>query len=157
MIWIFAPIAYPIAWLLDWILGHKQGMIYRHAELRELVTLHGEDQSGPLTKDEVSVLKAVLDLRHKTVSDIMTKLDDVFMLPSTGVLNRTTLKSILRAGHSRIPIYAPKNRKNIVGVLLVKQLLLNETTGEDTRFDSLDLRPLPKVIPSLPLFDMLVT
>lgn len=44
------------------------------------MALHGEDQSGPLSKDEVSILRAVLDLRTKTVKDVMTGLEDTFML-----------------------------------------------------------------------------
>jgi metal transporter CNNM len=87
-------VAYPIACLLDWTLGHQNGVIYRHAQLKELVALHSEDQSGPLTKDEVSVLRAVLDLRDKSVSDIMTRLEDVFMLPLSSTLGRETISSV---------------------------------------------------------------
>ena len=39
------------------------------------------------------------------------------------VLNRTKLTEILEKGHSRIPIYR-EDRENVVGVLLVKDLVL---------------------------------
>lgn len=154
LLWIFAPVTYPVAWLLDFVLGHKNGVIYRHAELRELVSLHGEDQHGPLTKDEVSVLKAVLDLRYKTVTDIMTQLQDVFMLSIDGVLDRPTMESILSAGHSRVPVFSG-SRENIVGVVLVKNLLFN-APNETTRISSLQLRNLPRVSANMALFEMLV-
>jgi hypothetical protein len=35
--WILYPIVYPTAKLLDWILGHEHGVIYKRAELKELV------------------------------------------------------------------------------------------------------------------------
>ena len=31
LMWILFPIAYPVAKLLDWILGHQNGVIYRRA------------------------------------------------------------------------------------------------------------------------------
>lgn len=34
------PIAYPIAMLLDWTLGHDEGTTYRKAELKTFVGLH---------------------------------------------------------------------------------------------------------------------
>lgn len=34
------PIAYPIAMLLDYILGHDEGTTYRKAELKTFVGLH---------------------------------------------------------------------------------------------------------------------
>ena len=140
----------PIAMLLDWLLGSHQGVIYRHAELKELVSLHGEDQAGPLTKDEVSIVKAVLDLRHKTVQNIMTSLDNVFMLPVTAQMDSDTMGEILNAGHSRVPIYS-KFPENIVGVVLVKQLILNQRKS----ISELKLRRLPKVHADTAIFEML--
>lgn len=154
LIWIMAIIAYPIAKLLDWVLGHKEGVIYRHAGLKELVALHGEDQSGPLSKDEVSILRAVLDLRTKKVSDIMTKLDNVFMFSMSEKLDRKNLQKILNEGHSRIPVYFGNDRNKILGTFLVKQLLLNDP-DIDTPFSAVKLRKLPRIRPDTPLFDML--
>jgi metal transporter CNNM len=87
-------VSYPVAALLDWMLGHKGGVVYRHAGLKELVSLHGEDQEGPLSSDEVSVLRAVLDLRSKTVKDVMTPLKDVYMLEISQRLDKNTASSV---------------------------------------------------------------
>jgi CBS domain containing-hemolysin-like protein len=94
LIFILWLISYPVAKLLDWMLGHKGGVVYRHAGLKELVTLHGEDQQGPLSSDEVSILTAVLDLRTKTVKDVMTPLEDVYMLEISQKLDRATADSV---------------------------------------------------------------
>ncbi|KAJ3054938.1 hypothetical protein HK097_000295 [Rhizophlyctis rosea] len=153
MMWIMFPIAWPIAKLLDFALGHKEGMIYRRAELKELVALHGEDQAGPLTKDEVSIVRAVLDLRDKTVQDVMTPLEHVFMLPLETELNRTTIEQIERAGHSRVPVYNT-SRNNIVGVVLIKQLVVYDP-DDNVPLTQIKIRRLPRVTSTMPLFDIL--
>ncbi|TPX52747.1 hypothetical protein CcCBS67573_g09816, partial [Chytriomyces confervae] len=96
LIWIVFVIAYPIAKLLDWVLGHKDGVIYRRAELKELIAMHDEDNRGPLNHEEVSILRAVLELRGKTAETVMTKLMDVFMLPLTSKFDRKTLNTLLK-------------------------------------------------------------
>ncbi|KAJ3270388.1 hypothetical protein HDV01_007854 [Terramyces sp. JEL0728] len=154
MIYALYIIAYPIAALLDYILGHKDGTVYLHAGLKELVALHGEDQEGPLSKDEVSILRAVLDLRSKTVEDVMTKIQDVFMLSMNQKLDRTTLQLMVKAGHSRVPVFIGTDRHRIVGTLLVKQLVLNDP-DEETPIATMKLRKLPKVRSDTPLFEML--
>lgn len=160
LIFILYPVVFPISSLLDYLLGHTKGMVFRyknfnprHAEIKQLVTLHGPDTSGPLTHDEVSIIKAVLDLRDKTVSHIMTKIENVFMLPLDATLDRATMALISNAGHSRVPIYLPNDRNNIAGVVLVKQLILNQ--GQTPKIESLDLRILPRVMHDLALYEML--
>ena len=67
LMFILFPIAYPIAKLLDLVLGKKHGVVYKRQELKELVDLH----AGILNVDEVGIVKAVLDLRDKTVLNVM--------------------------------------------------------------------------------------
>ncbi len=86
-----------------------------------MVSLHGEDKAGILTKDEVSIVKAVLELRDKTVKHVMTGIQDVFMLSASDRLNMKTLESIMQKGHSRVPIFMD-NPQNVIGVVLVKSL-----------------------------------
>ena len=62
--------------------------------MRELVALHGEESGGSLTKDEVSILRAVLEIRDKTVKDIMTSLENVFMLELDSLLDRQRLEAV---------------------------------------------------------------
>lgn len=42
-------------------------------ELKELVVLHGDLEEGPLTKEEVAIIKGALDLEHKTAATVMTE------------------------------------------------------------------------------------
>lgn len=51
-----------------------------------------------LDKDEVNIISGALELRKKTVSDVMTKLEDAFMLPITSILDFETMSEIIKSG-----------------------------------------------------------
>ncbi|KAI9332308.1 hypothetical protein DFJ73DRAFT_63328 [Zopfochytrium polystomum] len=153
LIWIEFIIAYPVAKLLDYILGHKDGMIYRRAELKELIAMHDEGNQGPLSQEEVSILRAVLELRDKTVLDVMTKFEDVVMLPMDAKLDRQTIGKLIEAGHSRVPVYN-NARENVIGVLLVKQLVLLDP-DDATPLADIPIGRLPRIKSDTPLFEIL--
>ncbi|TPX73543.1 hypothetical protein CcCBS67573_g05190 [Chytriomyces confervae] len=153
LIWIVFVIAYPIAKLLDWVLGHKDGVIYRRAELKELIAMHDEDNRGPLNHEEVSILRAVLELRGKTAETVMTKLVDVFMLPLTSKFDRKTLNTLMEAGHSRVPVYN-KSRSDIIGVILIKHLIALDPE-EGVSVSKTSIGRLPRIKKDTPLFEIL--
>lgn len=126
LMYIMAPVAWPTAKLLDYLLGEDHGTTYKKAGLKTLVTLHktlGTSPDERLNEDEVTIITAVLDLKAKAVGSIMTPMDDVFTLSSDTVLDEGMMESILSAGYSRIPIHTPDNPENFVGMLLVKMLI----------------------------------
>lgn len=80
--------------------------------------------SNPLlTRDEMAMLGGAFDFSQKTVAQVMTALDDVFMLEASLSLNFAVLLLIFQSGHSRVPVY-DKTRENIIGVLFAKDLIL---------------------------------
>lgn len=52
-----------------------------------------------LEKDEVNIISGALELRRKMVSDVMTKIEDVYMLPIEAVLNFQTVTEIMKSGY----------------------------------------------------------
>ncbi|KAJ8703813.1 hypothetical protein PYW07_013107 [Mythimna separata] len=114
-----APLAFPISKLLDYFLGEEIGSVYNRERLKELVKVTTD--VNDLDKDEVNIISGALELRKKTVSDVMTKLEDVFMLPISSVLDFETMSEIIKSGYSRIPVYEG-GRGNIVTVLFIKDL-----------------------------------
>lgn len=133
LMYIMAPIAYPTAKLLDYLLGEDHGTIYKKAGLKTLVTLHRSLGAAgeQLNSDEVTIISACLDLKEKSVGDIMTPIDDVFTMPMDTILDEKTMDLILSQGYSRIPIHDPENEDNFVGMLLVKMLITYDP--EDAR------------------------
>ncbi|MCJ1444496.1 MAG: hypothetical protein MMC23_004998 [Stictis urceolatum] len=125
LMYLMSPVAWPTAKLLDWLLGEEHGTTYKKAGLKTLVTLHKTlgEAGEQLNSDEVTIISAVLDLKDKSIGSIMTPMADVFTMSADTVLNEDTMDLILSAGYSRIPIHAPDNTQNFVGMLLVKMLI----------------------------------
>lgn len=117
------PIAYPIALLLDCILGHDEGITYRKAELKTFVGLHRHIGTDGLNEDEVTIISAVLDLSEKTIVDIMTPIQETFTLAEDSILDESTVTELVSQGYSRVPIHQAGNDRNFIGMLLVKHLI----------------------------------
>ncbi|KNC75256.1 hypothetical protein, variant [Sphaeroforma arctica JP610] len=123
-------IAYPISKILDWVLGRELGVMYSRRELKELVRLTGSQVN--LNQDEMAMIGGVLDFTTKTVGQIMTPMQDVFMIEIHARLDFKTLKLIVESGHSRVPVYENDSYgiKKIVGILFVKDLTFVDPDDE---------------------------
>ncbi|SCZ89656.1 BZ3500_MvSof-1268-A1-R1_Chr9g10528 [Microbotryum saponariae] len=149
------PIAYPIAKLLDYLLGESHGTLYKKAELKTFVALHRRIGGESLNEDEVTIISSVLELSAKPVSQIMTNLEDTYSLPSDAILDQETVDEILALGHSRIPVHTPEDPTDFIGMIIVKKLIsydpsqampvstfplsvLPETSPESTCLDALN-------------------
>ncbi|KAK4172694.1 putative transporter [Triangularia setosa] len=155
MMYLTAPISWPIAILLDKILGKDHGTVYKKSGLKTLVTLHKNlgDMSQRLNQDEVTIISAVLDLKEKPVANVMTPMGDVFVMAEDTVLDEKTMDMILSAGYSRIPIHETGNPTNFVGMLLVKILITYDP--EDAKLvKDFPLATLPETRPETSCLDI---
>ncbi|XP_006900765.1 PREDICTED: metal transporter CNNM3 isoform X2 [Elephantulus edwardii] len=101
------PVALPVGQLLE--------LAARPGRLRERVlelARGGGDRYSDLSKGV---------LRCRTVEDVLTPLEDCFMLDASAVLDFGVLASIMQSGHTRIPVYE-EERSNIVDMLYLKDL-----------------------------------
>eukprot|EP00798_Chlamydomonas_sp_ICE-L_P013955 gene13955-19892_t len=151
-----SPIAWPLGKVLDKLLGVEHHELFRRKQLKALVDIHGEETGlgGKLSKDEIKVITGALDLTHKTASKAMTPLSKVFMLSSDAKLDQPTLKSILDSGHSRVPVHMSGDKRDLVGIILVKELLQYKMSQE-VPVCMLKMRSLPRLCASTPMYDML--
>ncbi|KAL8277315.1 hypothetical protein RQP46_010268 [Phenoliferia psychrophenolica] len=163
LIWCFFIISWPVARMLEYLLGAHSGVVYRRAELKELINLHGDGggHGGDLQKDTITIVGATLDLQTKVVSDAMTPISNIFQLPITAILDYETLGRVLKAGHSRVPVFKEisvngKTRNKVVGVLLTKQLILLDPADAIPLAD-IPINPLPTISEDLPLLQILNT
>ncbi|KAI1273965.1 hypothetical protein F5Y07DRAFT_375176 [Xylaria sp. FL0933] len=156
LMYVMAPVAWPTAKLLDWLLGEDHGTIYKKSGLKTLVTLHktlGEVDER-LNQDEVTIISAVLDLKRKAVEEVMTPMDDVFVMSEDTVLDEKTIDQILDAGYSRIPIYQSGNPTNFIGMLLVK-ILITYDPEDGKRVKDFALATLPETRPETSCLDII--
>ncbi|USW48694.1 Putative ancient domain protein family [Septoria linicola] len=157
LMWIMSPVAWPTAKLLDYLLGEEHGTMYKKAGLKTLVTLHktlGGGAGEQLMEDEVTIINSVLDLKDKPVGDIMTPMQDVFTMSADTVLDERMMDTILSQGYSRIPIYAPDNSRNFIGMLLVK-ILITYDPEDCKRVRDFALATLPETAPHTSCLDII--
>lgn len=123
LMYIMYPVAYPIALLLDYILGEHHGTVYKKSGLKSLVNLHHTVGVERLTQDEVTIISAVLDLKEKQVLEIMTPIETVFTISADKVLDEKAVEELFNSGFSRIPVHLPGQPTNFIGMLLVRVLI----------------------------------
>ncbi|XP_057794061.1 DUF21 domain-containing protein At1g47330-like isoform X2 [Salvia miltiorrhiza] len=126
LLWVFFPIAYPIS---------KAG------------------KGGDLTHDETTIIAGALELTAKTAKDAMTSIAKAFSIDLDGTLNLETLNAIMTMGHSRVPVYY-KNQNNIIGLILVKNLLAVDP-DDSVPLRKMLIRKIPRVSEDMPLYDIL--
>lgn len=156
LMYVMAPVAWPTAKLLDWMLGEDHGTIYKKSGLKTLVTLHKSlgAVDERLNQDEVTIISAVLDLKRKPVEEVMTPMDDVFTMSEDTVLDQKTTDLILDAGYSRVPIHQTGNPTNFVGMLLVK-ILITYDPEDEKRVRDFPLATLPETRPETSCLDII--
>uniref|UniRef100_S4RSY9 Metal transporter n=1 Tax=Petromyzon marinus TaxID=7757 RepID=S4RSY9_PETMA len=113
------PASFPISKLLDVVLGQEIGTVYNREKLLEMLRV--TDPYNDLVKEELNIIQGALELRVKTVEDVMTPLKDCFMLSADAVLDFGTMSEIMQSGYTRIPVYEDE-LSNVVDLLFVKDL-----------------------------------
>ncbi|KAK2897010.1 hypothetical protein Q8A67_011498 [Cirrhinus molitorella] len=113
------PITYPISKLLDNMLHQEISNFYTREKL--LAMLRVTDPYHDLVKEELNIIQGALELRSKTVEDVLTPLNDCFMLASDAILDFYTMSDVMQSGYTRIPVFE-NERSNIVNILFVKDL-----------------------------------
>ncbi|KAL7281213.1 hypothetical protein ACG7TL_004521 [Trametes sanguinea] len=107
LIMVIGVVSWPVAKLMEVLLGPHHGIMYRRGELKELIALHAAhgELGGDLQSDTVTIIGATLDLQEKVVRQAMTPMDKVFMLNIDSKLDFETMRRIAETGHSRVPVY----------------------------------------------------
>ncbi|XP_075950402.1 metal transporter CNNM4 [Anarhichas minor] len=113
------PVSFPVSKLLDVLLGQEIGTVYNREKLVEMLNV--TEPYNDLVKEEINMIQGALELRTKTVEDVMTPVGDCFMIQADAVLDFNTMSVIMESGYTRIPVFDDE-RSNIVDVLYVKDL-----------------------------------
>ncbi|TFK38807.1 hypothetical protein BDQ12DRAFT_683387 [Crucibulum laeve] len=153
MMYLFSPIAYPIAKLLDYVLGVNEQHTYKKAELKSFLQFHRTGEE-PLRDDEINILNGVLELNNKNVEMIMTPLKDTVVLSADAILDHQAVDAILLSGYSRFPVHEPGNPLAFIGLLLIKKLLTYDPS-KALPVSSFPLSILPEAHPSINCFQAL--
>jgi CBS domain containing-hemolysin-like protein len=124
LILVLWPISYPLARLLDRIIGHNQNKVYNDEELKTFFTMQLINKSTclePIYEAQVGIIHRVIDFKRTSIEDLYTEKGRVFEINDRMVLNEENLEIIAAKGFSRMPV---RNEKGVwVGVLKTKLLL----------------------------------
>ena len=119
---ILSPICWPIAWILDKVLGDEMPTIYSKKELMKIVEEHEGSKESSVDADEKRIIKGALSYSNENVEQIMTPRTVVYALDLDTKLDKKILSQIKQKGFTRIPIYE-KSIDKIIGVLYTKDLI----------------------------------
>lgn len=139
-IWIAYPIQWMVKLLTPFILviqaitrllpAKDDGLLVSAQEIRVLA--RQSHKSGEISLQERRVITNILDLKDKTVRQIMTPITVTFMLDADLTVTAAMQDTEMLNMHSRIPVYE-KNRDEVIGILLRKDLFNCSTQGAEER------------------------
>lgn len=170
---ISSPISYPIAKLLDRLLGEHHKSRFLNNDLKALIELHTFNQLKKLNHDDEEVERkstakmglddeqanlmiSALEMREKKVIELMIPIKNTFMIDYDEVLDKFKLQLILDKGYSRIPVYSNHNPNDIEGLLRIKNLIgVDFKQNKTLRQLGIDLKKPLVISPRLSLIDLL--
>jgi metal transporter CNNM len=124
-LFLFYPIAFPIAFVLNKILGQELPKMYSKKELMHIISEHEDSEHSTIDADEKRIVHGALQFSHRTVREVMTPVEDVAMFDKNQRLNEAFFKDVAEHGYSRFLVYSG-SRNNIVGILFAKDLLIED-------------------------------
>ena len=119
---ILFPVCWPIAWVLDKVLGREMPQVYSKKELIKIIEEHEDAQESGIDADEERIVTGALTYSEKIVEDDMTPRKGVYALDSATSITEEIIEEIKIKGFTRIPVYTGSVDQTL-GVLYVKDLL----------------------------------
>ncbi len=119
---ILFPFCWPIAKVLDMVLGEEMSTLWSHNELKEIITHHRKSKDSKLDYDEEKILIGALSFSDKRVRDVMISRSHVSKLDYDMKIDKELLLKMKRSGFSRFPVYRGGIDK-IRGVLFLRDLV----------------------------------
>lgn len=126
---IFAPVAWPIAKMLDYFLGEELPSVYSRHELMKVIEEHEDSPESDIDEDEERIIRGALSFSHKIVRDVMTPITVAVMIEKDDVLNRQVLASLRESGYSRFPVYEG-DVNGVTGLLFLRTLVGRDLEGK---------------------------
>uniref|UniRef100_A0A1I7TR48 Metal transporter n=1 Tax=Caenorhabditis tropicalis TaxID=1561998 RepID=A0A1I7TR48_9PELO len=157
----FMIILFPITWPLGKILDKYAGVdidVVNRSRMVEMLKMNMENEACDIDLSTLKIAIGAMELTKKCVRDVMTDIDDVFMLSEDQVLNAETMTRISDSGYTRIPVYEGNNRNKVKNLLYVSDLALigkdnNITVKAVARFNKRRLRIVDETMPLTALMD----
>ena len=181
LMYLCSPLSYPIALILDRLLGKHTKSRFQNSDLKALIELHtfnslqqmhltekgeksGSDTSGEIeeghedigiNQEQANLIISAIDMKERKAIEMMTPIEKVFMIDFDEILDKTKFGVILDKGFSRIPVYTNNDKNDIIGLLRIKQLIGINYQNKSLRQIGIELRKPIVISPRLSLVDLL--
>lgn len=120
LIILFYPIAAPIAYILDRLLGEALPELLTRRELRHIIETHHRSDESDIDALDRDLIVGALSLESTTAEQIMTPVEAVFGVGFKETLTRERIRELNASGYTRFPVFWDDR---VVGVLNIKKLL----------------------------------
>jgi len=120
--YILYPVAWPLARVLDKVLGKEKETIWSKREIKEIIKSHEDSSESDLDRDEEKIILGALSFSDKLTKEIMTPKSDIYFMEENTILTKKKLKEIKDRGFTRIPVF-DESHDGVVGVLNAKSLI----------------------------------
>ncbi|KAH0570038.1 hypothetical protein SS50377_28012 [Spironucleus salmonicida] len=137
ILWIFIYCtflgSFIFAKLLGKIVGDEGIEFYKRREIECIIEQQGESRPSEnsdanLDREEVQQIKSVIRCAKMSVLEVMTPIEDVYVLAVSTIFNQAKMLEIYERGHSRILI---TEGDEICGVLHIKSLIMHNPEQQD--------------------------
>ncbi|KAM3715773.1 Metal transporter CNNM4 [Dirofilaria immitis] len=119
---VLSPVVWPISKILDAALGFQGCEVYDRSKIEFLILEAARTSSAVFSE----ILKNAINLPRIRVGNVMTKINEAFLLSTTDALDNKMILSIVEKGYSRIPVYEGSKRSKVIAVLNVKDLITTD-------------------------------
>ena len=119
---LLLPVSWPLARLLDKILGKESPVLWSKQEIMEIIKFHEDSPASPIDSDEERISLGALSFSDKTAGNIYTPRSHVYCLQGERLMDSLLLSEIKESGFSRIPVYLESDPLRM-GILMVKELI----------------------------------
>uniref|UniRef100_A0A915A0S3 CNNM transmembrane domain-containing protein n=1 Tax=Parascaris univalens TaxID=6257 RepID=A0A915A0S3_PARUN len=123
---ILCPFAWPLSKLLDRVIGYQGCEVYDRSKIEFLILQAARTTTALFSE----ILQNAITLPSIRVGNVMTNIEEAFLLSTTDVLDNNRILSIVEKGYTRIPIYEGGRKGRVVAVLNVKDLIATDFTKD---------------------------
>jgi metal transporter CNNM len=132
LMFAFYPFSFPVAFVLDRVLGAEMPTLLNRHELRHVIETHQQSERSDIDTLDRDLIVGALSLQDKSVEEIMTPKEKVHTVRLKDELNANLIAELKESGYTRFPVVQDDR---IVGVLNIKRLLgLGDELGSVEEF-----------------------
>jgi CBS domain containing-hemolysin-like protein len=125
-----------------------------HSPEEIMLLVRRSEELGVVERDEQAMIHGVFELTRTVAREVMTPRPDIVAVP-VNVKFDELVATATRSGHSRLPVY-DESLDNVVGLVLVKDLLSMAASGEWADFDVSRIMREPYFVPDTKSVDDLL-